>query len=76
MVRAAGGRKEDVVNASSGSVVAKAAAQIGAEPAANAVQRIAQAERQLAQNVNTQLLLDALLIDLARLARKETVHVS
>jgi DNA polymerase-3 subunit delta' len=76
IVRVAGGRKEDVINTSSGSVVAKAAAQIGAEPAANAVQRIAQAERQLAQNVNTQLLLDALLIDLARLARKETVHVS
>jgi hypothetical protein len=75
-VRVAGGRKEDAINASSGSVVAKAAAQIGAEPAANAVQRIAWAERQLAQNVNTQLLLDALLIDLARLARKETVHVS
>jgi DNA polymerase-3 subunit delta' len=67
-LRLISGRSDDLVNQRHRREVERMAGRLDAESAARAVQRIARTEADLATNVNTQLVLDALLIDLERIA--------
>jgi hypothetical protein len=59
-----------VVNAAFQPAIDQMASRLDLTSAAHAVSRIAEAERQLALNVNAQLVLDGLLIALARLTQR------
>ena len=62
------GRSDDLINNRHRREVQRIAEKLDAESAAAAIQRIARTEADLAANVHTQLVLDALLIDLERIA--------
>ena len=76
ILRLGAGNAAAVVNAGLRNSLDHAAKTTDPEHAADAIQRITQAERQLDLNVNTQLCVETLLNDLANIARGETLTAS
>ena len=66
------GESSLVVNTASQTQIRKSSESFDAERCADAVARIARTERQLTLNANTQLCIETLVSDLARMARGET----
>ncbi|MGD2108797.1 MAG: DNA polymerase III subunit [Phycisphaerae bacterium] len=69
ILRAGSGGESAIVNSAHAVQVKASASAIDAKCAAQAINRIAQTERQLDLNVNTQLAVETLLNDLARLSQ-------
>lgn len=72
VLRETQGESSLVVNKASLPQIRKSSESFSAERCADSVARIAQAERQLTLNVNTQLCIETLVGDLARIARGQT----
>lgn len=76
VLRGGGGEPLTTVNRNLGARIEQAAQTMNRERAADAIYRIVQAERQLDLNVNTQLCVESLGNDLARIARNEQLTPS
>jgi DNA polymerase-3 subunit delta' len=68
VLRFSSGERSAIVNASQLSQIGEISQQVAPQKAAEAIGRIALAERHLDLNANTQLVIEALIVDLARLS--------
>ena len=73
VLRSGGGDSSTIVNLSWDEQIREGSVAMGAERAIAAVRRIVQAERQLDLNVNTQLCIETLANDLARLGQGDAI---
>lgn len=76
VLRLGSGEDSAVVNTAQREQIDRSAATIDVEHAAQAINRIAQTQRQLELNVNTQLAIETLVNDLAHLSKGQSVPVS